>query len=68
MATMIEIKWTDSKLHFRLNTSDHTHYPSENEVLLYDGVSVIVEEIIEDYEYKEKKLILVKMKHEKKMK
>ena len=36
-------------LHFRLNKSDYTPYPSEKEILLYDGLSVTVDRIFEDY-------------------
>jgi len=36
-----------SDYHFLLNSSEYSHFPNEREHLFYDGLHIIVDEVIE---------------------
>ena len=46
---LIEMRWKGSYYHFRMTGPKYSAYPEENEVLLFDGVKMIVESVEENW-------------------
>ena len=53
LPVLMEFKWHPGKQggnHFRMDTSDYTFYLEEEEILLPDGILLLVDKIEEDVE------------------